>query len=59
MPKSRHIRIRGVHKEQPDVGKLSRALIALAQAQAEKEAQEQQERPEEGKADHDSPRRSA
>lgn len=40
----RRIRIRVVRRDPPDLKKLSRALIALAQAQAEKEAEEQHHR---------------
>lgn len=39
--KDRHIRIRAERREDPDIRKLGKALIALAQAQAEKEAREQ------------------
>ena len=35
----RHIRIRGVRKDPPDLRKLAGAIIALAQAQAEAEAE--------------------
>jgi hypothetical protein len=38
MHKERHIRVRGVRRDEPDLRKLSRALIALAVAQAEKDA---------------------
>ena len=60
MHRDRHIRIRAERKTEPDVRKLSRALIALAmaQAKAEKEA-EDQDRPEGGKQDKGSPRRPA
>ena len=37
----RRITVRGVRLGQPDLHKLSRVLIALAEAQAEKEAQDQ------------------
>ena len=43
MSKSRHIRIRGVRKDPPDIKKLSRAVILLAQAQAEADAAAQDE----------------
>ena len=36
---ARSISVRGVRREQPDVRKLARALIALAMAQAEADAQ--------------------
>jgi len=35
----RHIRIRGVRKDPPDLRKLAAAIIALAQAQAEADAE--------------------
>jgi hypothetical protein len=38
MHKDKHIRVRGVRSE-PGIRRLSRALIALTQAQAEKEAE--------------------
>jgi hypothetical protein len=41
MHKERHVRIRGSRRSEPNLQKLSRALIALAQAQAEKEAEAQ------------------
>ncbi len=37
----RRIRVRGVRHEKPDLSKLARALIDLAQAQAEAEAEAQ------------------
>lgn len=40
MHKDKHIRVRGHRRDQVDVRKLSRAVIALAAAQAEKEAAE-------------------
>ena len=43
MHKDKHIKIRGERRVQPDLKKLSRALIALALAQAEQEAQRQHE----------------
>ncbi len=39
----RRIRVRGVRREDPDLRKLARALIDLAQAQAEAEAQHKQQ----------------
>lgn len=53
----RRIVVEGVQREQPDLRKLSRAVIALAQAEAEREAQAQHEtghpkRPREG-TDHE------
>lgn len=55
--RSRRIVVEGVQREQPDLRKLSRAVIALAQAEAEREAQAQHEtgrpkRPREG-TDHE------
>jgi len=43
---SRHIRVRAVRRDPPDLKKLSRALIQLAleQAQAEADAQAEDER---------------
>lgn len=35
----RHIRVRGIRKDPPDLRRLARALIVLAEAQAEAEAQ--------------------
>jgi hypothetical protein len=35
----RRIRVRGDHKDPPDLRRLARALIALAQAEAESEAE--------------------
>lgn len=37
----RRIRVRGIRRKSPDLSKLARALIDLAQAQAETEAEEQ------------------
>ncbi|MFL6137363.1 MAG: hypothetical protein ACJ74O_06120 [Frankiaceae bacterium] len=37
--RERRIVVRGVRRDPPDLRKLSRALIALAQVQAEKDAQ--------------------
>ena len=39
--KERHIRVRAVRRDPPDLKKLSRALIALALAQAQAEAEAQ------------------
>lgn len=51
--RQRHISVRAVRREQPDLRKLSRALIALAleQAAAEAAAQAQADQPEEREAD--------
>lgn len=38
----RQLRVRGVRRDPPDLRKLSRALIELAQAEAEREAQAEQ-----------------
>jgi hypothetical protein len=35
----RHIRARGIRQDPPDLRRVARALIALAEAQAEKDAQ--------------------
>jgi hypothetical protein len=60
MHKDRHIRIRAERRAVPDVRRLSRALIALAMAQAKAEQEAQDEdRPEGGKRDKGSPRRPA
>lgn len=40
----RRITVRGVRLSQPDLHKIGRVLISLAEAQAEKEAQEQARR---------------
>jgi hypothetical protein len=40
--RDRHISVRGVHRDPPDLHKLSRALIQLAMAQAEAEAEADQ-----------------
>lgn len=45
MAKKRNIRVRGVRREEPDLRKLSRALIALAQAQLEVDAESSHRRP--------------
>lgn len=60
MHEDRHPRVRTERKTVPDVRRLSRALIALAiaQAKAEKDAQEQ-DSPEKGKEAQDTPRRPA
>jgi hypothetical protein len=42
----RHIRVRAIRKDPPDLRRLARALIALAQAQAEAEAQREHEQAE-------------
>lgn len=41
----RRITVRGIRRAQPDLHKLSRVLISLAEAQAEKEAEEQARHP--------------
>lgn len=38
----RHFTVRGVRRDPPDIKKLSKALIALAMAEAEREAQAEQ-----------------
>ena len=37
----RHIRVRGIRREDPDLRKLARALIEIVQAQAVAEAEQQ------------------
>lgn len=39
----RHISVRGVQRDEPDLRKLGRALIVFAAAQAEADAQQQDE----------------
>jgi hypothetical protein len=39
MQRNKNIRVRGVRRSEPDIRKLGRALIALAQAQAEADAE--------------------
>lgn len=39
MAKRRNIRVRGIRRKEPDLRKLSQALLALAEAQHEAEAQ--------------------
>lgn len=41
--RKRDIKVRARYKQQPDVRRLSRALLALAQAEAERDAQAQAE----------------
>jgi|GEM_PF-3265710 len=50
----RRITVRGVRRDPPDIRKLSKALIALAQAEAEREAQADQESREAGSANNPS-----
>jgi hypothetical protein len=53
MARKRNIRVRPRYRDEPDVKKLSRALLALAQAEAERAAQaehEQQQAPADKKA---------
>jgi hypothetical protein len=42
----RHIRARGIRQDPPDLRRIARALIALAEAQAEAEAQALVENPD-------------
>lgn len=44
--RERHISVRSVRREEPDVRKLARAVIALAMAQAEADARAQRENPD-------------
>lgn len=46
--RERRIRVRGIRREQPDIGKLARAIVALAQAQIEAEAAAAHERTKDG-----------
>lgn len=41
---TRSFRVRGIKRRKPDMSKLSRALILLAQSQAEKEAETEHRR---------------
>ena len=54
----RHISVRAVRRDPPDLKKLSQALIALAMAQAEAEAQQEHDAKSEGDSG-DAARRSA
>jgi len=45
----RRIRVRGIKRDKPDMRKLSRALILLAQSQAEKDAETEHRRRGRGK----------
>jgi hypothetical protein len=51
MARQRKIRVRGVRKDGPDVRRLGRAIIELAQAQAEADAAAHHRRPEQPNAD--------
>jgi hypothetical protein len=58
--RDRHISVRAVRRDPPDLRKLSRAIVAIAIAQAEAEAQAQVDiaeatpvKPEEPEVDHD------
>jgi len=48
----RRIRVRAIRRDKPDLRKLARALIELAQAQAEAEAQKEHEQ----QSEEESPR---
>lgn len=50
MGKNRNIRVRGVRREEPDLRKLGRALLALVEAQREAEAEAAHRRATEPKA---------
>lgn len=39
--RKRNIKVKARHRQQPDVRRISRALLALAQAEAERDAQAQ------------------
>ncbi len=43
MDKNKHIKIRGKRRAQPNIRRLSQAMLALAQAEAEREAQRHHE----------------
>ncbi len=58
--RERHISVRAVRRDPPDLRKLSRAIVAIAIAQAEAEAQAQVDaaeavpvKPKQPEADHD------
>lgn len=60
--RKRNIRVRGARRAEPDVRKLGRALIALAQAQAEADARaehDQQAQPAQPKPAADQPQGGA
>lgn len=59
MQKNRQIGIRTDKRAEPDIRKLTRALLALAQAQAEKEAETEHRAATEAKPAKRTPRRSA
>jgi len=44
--RERRLRVRAIHREQPDTAKLARALIKLAEIQLEAEARATHETPE-------------
>lgn len=52
--RERHISVRSVRRDPPDVRKLAKALIALAMAQAEADARAQQQRPSRPATEEDS-----
>jgi hypothetical protein len=47
--RERRLVVRGVRRDPPDLRKLGKALLSLAQAEAERQAQEQQAALEEGR----------
>ena len=55
----RRIRVRGIRRKNPDLRKLARALIELAQAQAEAEAQGEHEARLKRKGTHSRPKGGA
>ena len=55
MQRNKHIRVRGVRRNEPDVRKLGRALIALAQAQAEADAEATRRAQQENSTGTDNP----
>jgi hypothetical protein len=50
MAKKRNIRVHGVRRQEPDLRKLSRALIALVEAQREVDAEAAHQVPQAGAA---------
>jgi hypothetical protein len=55
--RERHIRVSGIRKDPPDLRRLARALIALAESQAEAEALRAHEQAEQRSPEPDEPDR--
>ncbi len=55
----RHIRARGIRQDPPDLRRLARALIELAEAQAEADAEAQARRPHSSQGSTTKSRRSS